>query len=199
MNEYTEKQFYLNQTTLTLASKDALFFERRTPFSHVKEMIPLVVFLATPKIYKNKLSSLARWLLQMELMGMVLILIGLISDHKFRELINIPVLFGFFAFLLACSALYYWSATTTNLIFSGNNTGQPVFKLNYLKNNVEQKKFINAFTSAVMEARIHFEQVNFVRIEKGIDSLKKQNIITGAFTEELQQRLGNLMNGEFVS
>jgi len=193
MNNYSENNVYFYRMNLSLIGYETLLLEKKTPLSHAKETISLAALSPETKVVKKGLSFLARFLLIIEL----IIIVGLhVFFFRYPDCftnMNLPFSIGIIVFFISLSLFYYICETKSRIYFYYNQ-GQLAFSLPHYKNNIKQMNWINAFHTAVRQARVNAEQANFIKIAKGIDSLKKQKLINQLFAEELHNRLSLLAN-----
>lgn len=193
MNTYSEIKYFFYRTTITFTERDTLILEKKSPLFYTQEAIPLRVFSPEAKLITGHLSYLARCLLWLELAGIIGFFVTLFRAPENLADINIPICLMLICFFLLTSVLYYISVTQQRLFFYYQNE-TPSFVLKRLKNNQEQINFINRFKAAVIKARVNFEEYNFARIKKGVDSLQNQKIISEHFCEELHYRISSVAN-----
>ncbi|KTD35166.1 hypothetical protein Lnau_1837 [Legionella nautarum] len=193
MKTYFERNYCFYHTKISFEENAALLLERKTLLSHVKESIPLVSFSPESKVSRKNLSITARFFLTIELLIILGFCITLFRAPSYLSVINIPLTLIFITIFLLSSIVYYLSVTKSRLYFYYYNDN-PAFHLLYQKKNLEQRKWREAFKTAVINERVNFDKENFIKIRKGIESLKRQNLISKVFLEELHFRLQSLEN-----
>ncbi|KTC88076.1 hypothetical protein Ldro_1695 [Legionella drozanskii LLAP-1] len=191
MKTYSERKYYFYHTKVSFEENGRLLLERKTLLSLVKETIPLVSFSPESQVSRKSLSIIAQFFLTLEVLVIGGFFITLFKYPDYLTIINIPLTLMFISIFLLSSLIYYLNETKSRLTFYYHNDS-PAFSLSYQKKNSEQTKWRDRFKVAVLNERVNFDQENFIKIRKGIESLKKQNLISKEFFEELLFRLGTL-------
>lgn len=193
MNHYSEKKFHYYQTDIQFGDDDTLCYEKRTPLSYVHEMIPLVQFAPEAQIVHKTLSQKAKWLIRLEVFLIVMFYISLLTDSA-----DVSALFNLFAMNATIAAvilgtfLYYFWETRKYLFFCDFNFQKVLMILPYQPDNQKQQQLIKEFDLAVRNARVNIDQRNMNKLQKGIDTLQKQQIISQNFSDVLRARISHL-------
>jgi len=192
MTTYSETKFFFYHASITFIDHDTLCYERKTPYSSLYERIPLVNFSPEANILVKELSTPAKWFLRLEALIITLFFSAYLSINEFRAVIDLPASIIFFAILALGSLFYFYTETRTFLTFCDFNQDKVFLRFFYDKDNPQQKELMETFDLAVRNARVNHDQRNLARLQKGIDSLEKQQIISASFADTLHARVAQL-------
>lgn len=192
MTTYTQTKFFFYRTSITFTDYDTICYERKTPYSSLYERIPLVNFSPEANILVKQLSTTAKWFLRLEALIITLFFSAYLSINEFRAVIDLPASVIFFVILAAGSLFYFYTETRTFLTFCDYNQEKIFLRFFYDKENPQQKELMATFDLAVRNARVNHDQRNLTRLQKGIDNLEKQQIISTSFADTLHARVGQL-------
>lgn len=192
MNTYTESRFFFYKTTITFTSYDTICYERKSPLGYSYEQIPLINFAPEAKVITKRLSSKAKWLLRLEAVIITLFFVAYFNVDDFRDVISLPSSAVFFGLLAIGSLIYCYVETRTFLSFCDFNLEKIYLRLIHDQNNPKQTELAAHFDLAVRNARVNHDQRNLIRLQNGIDSLEKQQVISTTFGDILHARVGQL-------
>ncbi len=193
MNQYTQQKLRYYRTTIEFGDDDTLCYEKRTPLSYVHEMIPLVQFAPEAQIIHRKLTPKATWLIRLEVFVIAMFYITYFTDSAdVTAIFNVMAVTVTFAMIGFGTLLYYYLETRKYLYFCDFNFQKVLMSLPYEPDDLRQQYLIKHFDVAVRNARVNIDQRNMNKLQKGIDTLHKQQIISQNFSDVLRARISNL-------
>lgn len=193
MKQYSEQKLHYYQTSIEFGDDDTLCYQKRTPLSYSHEMIPLVQFAPEAQIIHKKLSTNAKWLMRVEAFLIMMFYISLVTDAaSVKAVFNLTAMNVVIALAAITTVIYYYWHTRKYLYFCDFNFQKVLMILPYRPDDQNQQQLIKHFDIAVRNARVNIDQRNMNKLQKGIDTLQKQQIISQNFADVLRVRISHL-------
>lgn len=193
MNQYSLTKFRYFHTDIQFGDDDTLCYEKSSPLSYVHEMIPLVQFAPEAQIVQKKLTEKAKWSMRLEAFLIVLFYVCYFTDTAdMTALFNLTAITATFAAIALGTIVYYFLETRKYIYFCDFNFQKALMIVPYQPDDLKQQQLIKQFDMAVRNARVNIDQRNMNKLQKGIDILQKQQIISQNFSDVLRARISHL-------
>lgn len=192
MKKYSQKNYRYSQSSIQFGEDDTICYEKKSPFSYLYEMIPLVQFSPEAQVIKKALSAKATWLIRLEVFIICLLTLLFATNHDFADAINPISALIDIAIVVAGTLLYWYFQTRKYVFFFDFNFQKILIALPFKPNDNAQQQLIKQFDMAVREARVNIDQRNMSKLQNGIESLLKQQLISQHFAAALQSRVSQL-------